>query len=116
MLSTVCVIDMEGVTVNQIIVASSDNPVMDKETLDNMFSFRHKVFYERLGWDVEQCNGRERDFYDDLNPVYMVAKNSMNEVEGCWRLLPTVGSYMRQKFLMKAVIQAVPRVCRYKKC
>jgi acyl homoserine lactone synthase len=59
-----------------------------------MYCFRYKVFYERLGWDVGNENGMERDFYDELDPIYMLARNYQNEIEACWRLLPTTGPYM----------------------
>jgi acyl homoserine lactone synthase len=79
---------------HQILLAKADDHVLDRETLDAMFRFRHKVFYERLGWDVPIHDGIERDGYDELNPVYLVAKNQDGVIEGCWRLLPTTGPYM----------------------
>lgn len=79
---------------HQILMAKADDPILDKETKNEMFIFRHKVFYERLGWEVDSINGIERDFYDELNPFYLIAKNEHCEVEGCWRLLPTTGPYM----------------------
>jgi acyl homoserine lactone synthase len=79
---------------HQILMARANDPALDADTLNAMFRFRHKVFYERLGWDVDSNGGVERDSYDELNPVYLVAKNGREEVEGCWRLLPTTGPYM----------------------
>lgn len=79
---------------HQILLAKANDRLLDKETLNAMFRFRHKVFYERLGWEVPIQNGIERDSYDELDPVYLVAKNQCGEVEGCWRLLPTTGPYM----------------------
>jgi acyl homoserine lactone synthase len=79
---------------HQILVGYAHDPIFDSNTLNKMYCFRHKVFYERLGWDVGNENGIERDFYDELNPIYMVAQNNQNEVEACSRLLPTTGRYM----------------------
>ena len=79
---------------HQILIAKANDRDLDSNTLNGMFKFRHKVFYERLGWEVDGANGIERDYYDELNPVYMVAKNHCQVVEGCWRLLPTTGPYM----------------------
>ena len=79
---------------NQILVANAVDPILGRDTLNKLFRFRHKVFYEHLGWDVGTENGMERDFYDQLNPIYMVARNHRNEIEACARLLPTSGSYM----------------------
>ena len=79
---------------HQILLAKASDGILDAVTLNAMFQFRHKVFYERLRWEVPIKNGIERDFYDELNPVYLVAKNTCGVVEGCWRLLPTTGPYM----------------------
>lgn len=61
--------------------------------LDSMFRLRHEVFGLRLAWDVGSAGGRERDIFDDLDPVYIVCEQE-GEVLGSWRLLPTTGPYM----------------------
>ena len=61
---------------------------------DGMYCLRHRVFKERLGWSVTSIEGREHDKYDDLRPVYLLCRNEHDEVEGCWRLLPTTGPYL----------------------
>ncbi len=78
----------------KIMLGGGDAPRFDQRTLNGMFAFRHEVFYRRLGWDVETHDGLEFDLFDRLDPVYMVAKDSHDEVDGCWRLLPTTGPYM----------------------
>lgn len=60
--------------------------------LDDMFRLRARVFSEKLGWDVKVVHGRERDSYDDLNPVYMVALDrSGRKVIASARFLSTAG-------------------------
>jgi len=61
--------------------------------LDDLYRFRHQVFRERLGWEVASRRGRERDGFDDLDPVH-IAVRDRGRVIGCWRLLPTTGPYM----------------------
>lgn len=78
----------------QILVGQANGVTLDSNILNRMFQFRHKVFYKRLGWDVGNEKGMERDRYDRLNPIYIVSRNHNNEVEACTRLLPTTGSYM----------------------
>jgi acyl homoserine lactone synthase len=63
------------------------------QKLDGMFRLRHEVFKERLDWEVGSAAGRERDMFDDLDPVYIVCENA-GEVLGSWRLLPTTAPYM----------------------
>jgi len=75
-----------------IIEMPHDSPAMSSR-LDAMFKLRHEVFKERLNWDVGSTAGRERDQFDDLDPVYIVCEQD-GEVLGSWRLLPTTGPYM----------------------
>lgn len=77
-----------------IILARSNDPGIDRGLLHDMFRFRHKVFRERLGWEVASRNSMEVDVFDELDPVYMLARNERRAVEGCWRILPTTGPYM----------------------
>ncbi len=72
-----------------------------------MHALRAKVFKERLGWDVPVQWGMEIDAYDALEPMYMMMRDGDADgaarsdasmrggvLRGCWRLLPTEGSYM----------------------
>ena len=79
---------------NGIIVAGPSDPALNRSTMLDMYRFRHKVFHDRLGWEVASCFGMEIDVFDALNPVYVVARNEEARVEGCWRILPTTGPYM----------------------
>jgi acyl homoserine lactone synthase len=56
---------------------------------------RARVFRDRLNWEVEVKNGREIDYFDGCDPVYLVSKNQYTgRVEGGLRLLPTTGPNM----------------------
>lgn len=78
----------------QIIFAEHGNNFSDRQAIMGMYRLRHKVFKERLGWQVRSLDGMERDEFDRVNPVYVLAKDDEGEVVGCWRLLPTTGPYM----------------------
>jgi len=69
---------------------------LSADLLDSMFRLRSAVFCDRLGWKLDNVSGRERDWLDDLNPTYMVARERTRPTRalGCWRLLPTTGPYM----------------------
>ncbi|MBL8643825.1 MAG: GNAT family N-acetyltransferase [Rhodospirillaceae bacterium] len=75
------------------IIDMSDATAKVSARLDGMFRLRHEVFRERLNWDVGSMHGRERDEFDDLEPVYIVCEQD-GDVLGSWRLLPTTGPYM----------------------
>ncbi len=77
-----------------VAVARSANPPGLKNSLTDVFRFRHQVFYERLGWEVGSRQGMEYDRFDELEPVHMFSRNANGRIEACWRLLPTTGPYM----------------------
>ncbi len=62
--------------------------------LDGMHRLRARVFADRLGWQVQIEQGRERDEYDALDPTYILALTEWGDVAGCARLLPTTGPTM----------------------
>lgn len=66
----------------------------DWDLLDGMFRLRDEIFHKRLGWEVSSQNGLERDAFDELKPVYLVARSDQRKVNGCARILPTMGPYM----------------------
>lgn len=80
------------------VLFGADARALDIQTLDQMYRLRHTVFSERLGWTARDPQGREVDFYDCLDPVYLIARDEADQktgqVAGCWRLLPTTGPYM----------------------
>ncbi len=59
-----------------------------------MHRLRYRVFKERLNWDVYSIDGMERDEFDDLDPIYVLAFDEGNKMVGTWRMLPTTGPYM----------------------
>jgi N-acyl-L-homoserine lactone synthetase len=75
------------------IIEMPDVAAHQASQLDGMFKLRHEVFKERLDWEVGTAAGKERDMFDELDPVYIVCEHQ-GEVLGSWRLLPTTGPYM----------------------
>ncbi|HEY5799525.1 MAG TPA: acyl-homoserine-lactone synthase [Burkholderiaceae bacterium] len=56
--------------------------------------YRHKIFIERLGWQLPVENGRERDQFDRPDTIYVVARDNNGAICGCARLLPTTLPYL----------------------
>jgi len=79
---------------NQIVTASRRKLSHQPHLLDDMHRLRHRVFHEKLGWQVSSIDGREIDAFDELDPTYMLAADRQGHVSGTWRLLPTSGPYM----------------------
>lgn len=59
-----------------------------------MFQQRYRVFKRRLGWNVPGDDGEERDAFDNLYPIYLLAFDDDERLAGSWRFLPTTGPYM----------------------
>jgi acyl homoserine lactone synthase len=74
-----------------------------------MHRLRHRVFKERLDWDVTVSGDMEIDEYDALGPIYLLHRNDAGRVEGCVRLLPTTGPTMlRNSFPILLGAEAPP--------
>lgn len=56
--------------------------------------YRHKVFVEQLGWQLQTQDGAELDQFDRPDSVYIVAQDDEGHVFGCARLLPTTQPYL----------------------
>ena len=84
-----------------IVVIEASNAHNYASLLDAMFRLRARVFRDRLRWDVEVRDGRERDRYDDKGPVYIIyTDDEAREVKGCLRLLPTTGPTLLKEFFL----------------
>lgn len=64
------------------------------QELETIFRIRHRVFKERLGWDVPSSNGLEQDQYDHEETWYFLLRDDDDEIVGTCRLIPTTSSYM----------------------
>jgi acyl homoserine lactone synthase len=60
----------------------------------SLAEYRHKIFIERLGWTLPVENGLERDEFDHLDTLYVVAREENGAICGCARLLPTTEPYL----------------------
>jgi acyl homoserine lactone synthase len=64
------------------------------DLIDQMHALRARVFQDRLGWAVNVADGRERDRFDDLDPLYVLSVTPQGRVVGCLRALQTTGPNM----------------------
>ncbi|MCO5732173.1 acyl-homoserine-lactone synthase [Rhizobium sp. SSA_523] len=63
--------------------------------LDAMYRLRAQVFRDRLQWEVTVENGRERDVFDDADPLYLLScDETSGRLQGAVRLLATTGPNM----------------------
>jgi len=64
------------------------------EVLAGLARFRHRVFVEMLGWELQTRDGLELDQFDRADTVYVAARNEHGAVVGIARLLPTTRPYL----------------------
>lgn len=56
--------------------------------------YRHEVFVEMLGWELNAPTGYEQDQFDRSDTIYVVARGNDDRIVGCARLLPTTKPYL----------------------
>lgn len=79
------------------------------EELAQMHALRHRVFKDRLDWDVQTAAGMEVDSFDALRPIYLLLRDITGAISGCVRLLPSVGPTMlRDTFPILLAGQVAP--------
>jgi N-acyl-L-homoserine lactone synthetase len=64
------------------------------EVMVGLARFRHRVFVEMLGWELQTRDGLELDQFDRADTVYVAARNEHGAVVGIARLLPTTRPYL----------------------
>jgi acyl homoserine lactone synthase len=90
-----------------IIIVEAHNAEKYAHLLEQMFRQRARIFHDRLGWDVIVKDGKERDRFDDENPVYIIyTDDAGRKVKGSLRLLPTTGPTLLADFFSDTVPDA----------
>lgn len=76
----------------EIIVGAGDS--LPVELLRELALYRHRVFVEMLGWDLNIKDGMELDQFDRPDTFYVVARGVGGHLIGAARLLPTQKPYL----------------------
>ena len=91
-----------------IVVLEQYNTHKYSHLIDEMFRLRARAFHDRLNWDVKVTGGKERDRYDDEQPVYIIyCDHQAREVKGSLRLLPTTGPTLLADIFSDTLPEAV---------
>lgn len=64
------------------------------QTLRAIYELRYRVFKLRMNWAVQTGDTLETDGFDALGPAYLAQLSCDGRVQGCVRLLPTLGPTM----------------------
>lgn len=62
--------------------------------VEGISHYRHKVFIDALGWELQTRNGMELDQFDRPDTLYVVAQDEEGRINGCARLMPTNRPYL----------------------
>lgn len=76
----------------QVVSGAPDR--LPKGLYSKVAQYRHKVFVEHLGWQLDTDNNMESDQFDRPDTVYVIARNDEGQVFGCARLLPSTHPYL----------------------
>ncbi|WP_454749021.1 acyl-homoserine-lactone synthase [Ciceribacter selenitireducens] len=78
----------------QVLALSIPRTIQEAHLLHIHYQLRARVFFDRLGWEVDVTAGCESDSFDALRPTYVLAIAESGQLAGCARLLPTLGPTM----------------------
>lgn len=56
--------------------------------------YRHRVFVEQLGWQLQTLGNSELDQFDREDTIYVISRGECGDITGCARLLPTTRPYL----------------------
>lgn len=79
-----------------------------QQVLESMYRLRHRVFKERLDWEVPSHDGMEHDEFDEQRPIYLAYHGDNGEVIGAVRLLPTTGPNMIRDIFPDLAEEPIP--------
>lgn len=78
-----------------VVIARRTEGVLSQADIKSMHQLRYQIFCQRLKWDVQTEADQEKDEFDRLvEATYMVVRDDIGDVVGCWRMLPTTGPNM----------------------
>jgi N-acyl-L-homoserine lactone synthetase len=75
-------------------IISGNSMSLHPQLMDRAARYRHKVFVEKLGWQLNCNDLLENDQFDRPDTVYVIAKNENEDIIGIARLLPTTRPYL----------------------
>lgn len=75
-------------------IISGTTAELPEELLARVSGYRHQVFVEMLGWELQTQNGVELDQFDRPDTLYVITQDEQGRVNGCARLLPTHRPYL----------------------
>ncbi|WP_217182799.1 acyl-homoserine-lactone synthase [Methylobacter tundripaludum] len=79
--------------VNTYVVKGRQEDLPD-ELYSQAANYRHKIFGERLGWQLQTFNYAEQDQFDRFNTVYVISRGEQGNISECARLLTSTQPHL----------------------
>ena len=73
---------------------SGNSTSLRSDVMTGVANYRHRVFVEKLGWQLQCEKGIEYDQFDRADTQYVVAQDNSQHIIGTARLLPTLHPYL----------------------
>lgn len=89
-----------------IITGNSAN--LSRNLYNRVANYRHKIFIERLGWELNTKNNEELDQFDRPDTIYIIAQDQSEQIQGCARLLPTDKPYLLGEVFPQLIPPGMP--------
>lgn len=91
-------------------ILSGSRASLPKGLYTDLAAYRHQVFVEMLGWELDTFIGYEKDQFDRADTVYVVARDDAQRINGCARLLPTTKPYLLSE-VFPELLNGLPSPC-----
>jgi len=92
----------------QIVTGSYDSHSRGLAT--ELARYRHRVFVEMMGWELQCKDGLEFDQFDRADTRYVAARDDDGRINGCARLLPTTAPYLLAE-VFPQLLNGLPAPC-----
>lgn len=75
-------------------ISTGNSRELSTNVMTELARYRHKVFVEKLGWELKCSDGQELDQFDGPQARYVIGRSSANDIIASARLLPTTQPYL----------------------
>ena len=83
---------------------------LQPQLMTQVAKYRHKVFVEKLGWQLQCKDALEYDQFDREDTMYVVVQDDRGNIVGTARLLPTSGPYLLGE-VFPQLLHGLPAPC-----
>ena len=91
-------------------ISKGNSRELSTGVMTELARYRHKVFVEKLGWELKCTDGQELDQFDGPQARYVIGRDARNAIIASARLLPTTQPYLLSE-VFPYVLNGAPVPC-----